>query len=364
MNLRITNAKGAFDITTIVPSVKWSGDYQQAARSLDFSLLSSPTDKNVPVVDCPPGTAVQMIENNEILFDGFVATRMKNTESSLIESSCFDRGLYLKQNKKIYSFSSTTPEAATRQIAADFNIKIGYLAPTNVPISRIFLSGKDSLYDIILTMYNLAAKTTKSKYHIGFRGESLYITVKEPDARTLIIKGKSNLIAANISESIADMVNAVEIYDTNGKFVREVKDDALIKLYGRMQESLKQTKTDNKAADAQKLLDDGGMSQKITVDSFGNIANVTGGTVVVQEPHTGVCGLFYIDGDSHEWKRGQYYNKLVLNFKNIMNPKEAGEMPNATGSNTASSSTTSWARRIDPLTGKEYTSEPIPWGGG
>ena len=71
------------------------------------------------------------------------------------------------------------------------------------------------------------------------------------------------------------------------------------------------------------------------MENLGNIANVTGGTVVVHEPYTGVYGMFFIDSDTHTWKNGQYYNSLVLNFQNIMDEQEAGSLPNKTGSNTA-----------------------------
>ena len=74
--------------------------------------------------------------------------------------------------------------------------------------------------------------------------------------------------------------------------------------------------------------------QKIIVNSLGNLANITGGTVVVREPYTGVYGLFYIDADVHTWKLGQYYNKLTLNFKNIMDEQEAGSLPNKDGGKT------------------------------
>jgi hypothetical protein len=67
---------------------------------------------------------------------------------------------------------------------------------------------------------------------------------------------------------------------------------------------------------------------------------MTGGTVVVREPYTGLYGLFYIDSDVHTWKNGLYLNKLVVNFKNIMDEKDAGTLPNATGSKTASTEST------------------------
>lgn len=79
------------------------------------------------------------------------------------------------------------------------------------------------------------------------------------------------------------------------------------------------------------------MKQTITVDCLGNTANTAGGSVVVREPYTGLYGLFYIDSDVHEWKRGQYYNKLTLNYKRMMDEQEAGSLPNAGGESTGQS---------------------------
>lgn len=193
------------------------------------------------------------------------------------------------------------------------------------------------LYKIIATAYTLASRTTGKQYHIGFRGAQLFVTEKGPDERTLVIAGKSNLIAANTSESIESMVNAVAIYDAAGNLVRTQEDAEAIARYGRMQEVLKQTKKDDKASEAQKLLDGGGVKQTITVDCLGNTANTAGGSVVVREPYTGLYGLFYIDSDVHEWKRGQYYNKLTLNYKRMMDEQEAGSLPNAGGESTGQS---------------------------
>ena len=36
------------DITNLLINVIWSGDYNSCARKLEFSLISSPMDKNIP----------------------------------------------------------------------------------------------------------------------------------------------------------------------------------------------------------------------------------------------------------------------------------------------------------------------------
>jgi hypothetical protein len=56
---------------------------------------------------------------------------------------------------------------------------------------------------------------------------------------------------------------------------------------------------------------------------------------VLREKYTGLYGVFYIDGDIHTWENGLYNNKLTLDFKKLMDEKEVGSLPNATGSKTA-----------------------------
>ncbi len=142
------------------------------------------------------------------------------------------------------------------------------------------------------------------------------------------------MIDASTSESIENMINQVVIYNSNDKIVRTLKNSSAIQLYGVMQDYLQQQEGVDSTTEAQKLLDDNGMEQKITIDNLGNIANVTGGTVVVREPYTGLYGLFYIDSDVHTWKNGIYLNKLVINFKNMMDEKEVGSLLNKTGVKT------------------------------
>ena len=139
---------------------------------------------------------------------------------------------------------------------------------------------------------------------------------------------------ATMSQSIEDLVDRVAIYDKNDKLVKKVDDSGLIKLYGVMQNYLKQEEGEDSNAKAQKILRDNDVQQKITINNLGNIANVTGGTVVVHEPYTGLYGLFYIDSDEHTWKNGIYTNKLIVNFKNIMDEQDAGSLPNKDGSKT------------------------------
>ena len=41
------------DITNLLETVTWSGDYKSCSRKLEFSLVNSATDINIPKVDIP-----------------------------------------------------------------------------------------------------------------------------------------------------------------------------------------------------------------------------------------------------------------------------------------------------------------------
>ena len=325
MELLLHSGNGAQDAAGIAASISWSGDIAQCSRTLSFSLATSPIDANVPVADVPLGARVSLRDGGRDIFDGYVFTRQKLTESSLMEVSCYDRGIYVKRCRASKKYAGATPEGITSQLCAEFGIKPGNIAKTGVKVARNFIGA--SLYQIIQTAYTLASRSDGEAYQIRFRGDELDVVAKSVSPETLVIRGGSNLMSAAVTESIERLVSQVAIYGDNDELVATVRDDERIKLYGLLQEYVKRGKDKDANAEARKLLDDNGVSQKITVNCLGGIECVTGNAVVVQEPYTGLYGLFWIDSDAHTWKNGLYLNKLTLNFRRMMDEQEAGSLP-------------------------------------
>ena len=334
IKLTISDGANVSDVTGLCESVTWSGDYQQCVRTLEFALIQSSTDGNVPVVKCELGNLVTFSMDGRVLFLGYIFSREKSTNNSKISIKCYDRGIYVKQNKGTYKFTGQTAENIASRVCSDFGIPTGELAATGIGATRIF--NGVSLYNIIQTAYTLASQKNGKKYIARFVGDKFCVLEKKVNDETLILEGGVNLMQADVSESIEGIVNQVAIYDSSGNLARTVKNDASIRLYGLIQNRVKQASGKDVSAEANELLKKSEPEQKIKVENLGNIANVTGGTVVVHEPYTGAYGMFFIDSDTHTWKNGQYYNSLVLNFQNMMDEQEAGSLPNKTGSKTES----------------------------
>ncbi|MCI1958589.1 MAG: hypothetical protein LKJ25_03075 [Clostridia bacterium] len=310
------------DITQIVGQITWSGDYSDCSRCLEFTYIVNSDIKSLTDIKAELGANVIFYDDDgNRLFDGFIFSRDKSSESSEVTASCFDRGIYLKRNKSTYDFKNQTADGAAKAIAADFNIQAGSLAAPGISISRKFL-GVD-LYNIIETMYSLSSESTGKKYLIRFIGKKMNVVEKDNSMITEL-DSTFNLMDMTVNESIEKMINQVAIYNENDVLSRTVKDSGLISAYGLMQGYIKESKGKDATSEAQKMLDENGISQKITVNVLGNINCITGNMAKVREPHTGTTGAFYIDSDTHTWKNGQYYTKLVLDFKNIMNETSSG----------------------------------------
>ena len=325
LTLRITGQDGVSrECARFAQSLTWAGDIRECARTLDFGLLAD------PIIPCDMGSRAAFAVDGQEVFNGFVFSRGRDMdgEGHIIDFSCADRGLYLKRNEAEYKFPAMTPDAITRRICADFGIKVGALAQPGVSIRRNFPG--TSLYAMVATAYTLVAEQTGERYAIRFRGEALEVVAKRKGPETLVIQPKSNLRGGRVDESIEAMINQVAVHDKYGVRIATHTNAEAVKLYGLMQAHLSQSKDRDSAKEAKKLLEDNGVSQKITVTVNGNPRLMAGDCVVMREPVTGLYGLFWIDSDTHTWsKDGDYSTRLTLNFRNIMDEQEAGSLPKA-----------------------------------
>lgn len=327
ISLRITSSSGTRDITQLAQAVTWAGSYNQCGRTLDVTYAVSSVDKRLPAVPSDLGSVAQLYRDGEEIFRGNCFTRQRDPAGNVLTVSYTDGGFYLKRNKASYKFRSMTPEAIARRICQDYGITPGNLAVTGASLSRNFPGV--SLYQIIQTAYTLASTTTGKKYMLRFRGAVLDVVAKEKTDSTPVLKPGSNIISLSVTESVENMINRVVITDENDNRAAVREDTEAIALYGLMQTVLKQQTGVDSDAEAKKLLEDNGAEQKITVTNLGNPSLIAGNCVVLREPVTGLYGLFWIDSDTHTWKNGIYQNKLVLNFRNLMDEAEAGSLPSA-----------------------------------
>ncbi len=314
MNLYLVT-NDILDITAFVTSATLSGDYRSVSRTLDFGIIQSSNDPNIPKLVLKLGDKIQLVESGKVLFHGIVWERSRATDGTEISFMARDFGVYLNKNKGTYNFKNATPEAIATKVCKDFGIEVGDVAKTGVPISRKFFA--NTLYEIIMTAYSMASD---KKYHCIFVGKKFFVMEKGILAAKDI--NLSNLMTSSMSESLEEMTNKVDIYSKNEKFIKSLKNHKDIEMYGVLGDFYKIRGKENYNAQAKKKLQ--GVSSKITVTNFGDVSYIAGRKVKYEDPFSKAAGFFYIDDDQHRWKNGIYSNKLTLNFENLMDEKESG----------------------------------------
>ena len=272
INLKIVNSNGKItDITNLIQKVTWSGDYKQAARKLEFSILSNQYDKSIPSVDIKEGYMAYFSEGKKELFRGFIYS-IKKTTNENIEYMAYDHAQKLVNIKVNYNFKSQTAKQITEQILKDYEkygLKKGTILDDNVPYSKVFIGV--SMYDTIMSAYTNAHNENKKEYMCFSKEGKIYTTLKGDVKLKIQFKEKENIISSSYKSSIENIVNKVIIVDDAGNKIGEKRNDKSIELYGLFQEVIKaESKTTEETTSTNEISVQAntGMSTKSSSNSY------------------------------------------------------------------------------------------------
>lgn len=306
------------DLAQLVQTMSWSGSVRQTARELS-ATLAVPRDGSVTPPALREGAYLTLRRAGETVFTGPLLTATTSSQDSLVDLSALDRGRFLVGNEGWYSFSGVAPETAAAAIARDYGIPVGALAAAGVSVSRKFPGV--ALDKIIRTLYGLAGEQNGKRYLVRFTGTGELEVVEKPSSASLSIV---STMAVTNTWDITNLQNSVAIRTQEGALVRRVEDGASVALNGRLEHVITQRDGEDAGKEAQAWLEDNGLQQNLTVETLGDPRLITGAAVLLKDTGSGVSGLFWIDSDTHTWKNGQYYCKLTLNFRNLVDDTRAG----------------------------------------
>ena len=354
------------DITNLLINVTWSGDYKSCSRKLEFSLISSSIDKNIPKIDIPLMSMILFYEDDNELFRGFVYEREKSSDNSM-NFLCYDYCAKLNDIKVSYNIKNQTASSIYSKALSEYGLSKGDIVEASTPIKKVFLG--TTIYDMVMTAYTEESKKTGKKYMLYSKEDKFYSMEKGKTKLKLSFEEGKNILSSNFKESVSKMVNKVLIIDDNGNKVSEVKNDEWLKTYGLFQDVYKKEENKDSNAEAKAMLN--GVEQSCSLSGFGDTTCITGYGVQVKDTHTGLVGLFYIDSDTHTWEGGNYTIDLELNFKNIMNEVSAGQdektesNSNSSSSNNSNSSGASASEKANKALAfcKGKLGTPYLWGG-
>ncbi|MBS4903494.1 MAG: hypothetical protein KHZ96_13665, partial [Coprobacillus sp.] len=226
------------DITQLVEKVTWSGDYKQASRKLEFSIISNKYDKKIPIVDIKEGYMVFFYEDKKELFRGFIYSIEKTADTT--SYMAYDHAQKLVNIKVNYNFKNKTASQITTQMLDDYSkygLKKGSIVSDGVSWSKVFIGV--SMYDTIMSAYT-NSHASNGKEYMCYAKEGKICTALKGDIKLDVqFKEKENIISTTYKSSIENVVNRVIIVDDSGNKIGEEKNSNSIDLYGLFQEVVK-----------------------------------------------------------------------------------------------------------------------------
>ena len=316
------NNNEKLDISDLVSKVTIQGDYTQGARRLDCSYMASSLDSNIPIAQIQEFNFMYFYQDNKLVFMGTIYEISKDSSNNLITFYAYDEGVRTLKTKATYNFVDKTVTEIVNIIVKEFNIPCESFIKSDIKITKIFLS--QTLYDIFMSIYTIVSQNTGKKYMLEWTVEGK-MRIVEKGIITLDVAFEEgyNLMSSSYTVNLDNIINRIAIYDEAYNYIKDVRDEESIKLYGIFQDAIKQTNNTDVTEEAKSKLK--GVERKCTLSGFGDYTCVTGRGVKIKDTYTGLVGLFYIDADTHTWENGIYSIDLELNFKNIMNEMDKSE---------------------------------------
>lgn len=312
-------------VTDFVTQVTWSGANTEASRTLTFSLVYSPNDKEMNPPLLSKGDVVTFYHCGKRIFVGHITQRDRTGEGTTTNYTAKDLMHNMLQSHITKKYKKKTPEYIAKDVCKQLGIKTGSLAKTSHKINKHY--GTDNpAYNVIMKAYYKASQDNKKEYMPRMNGDKFEVIEKGKMVEGFVLKDNANIIQSRESENVDEMVNKVIIYNSKNKKIGEVKKSDWIKKYGTYQSVLTSSKSKGKSK-AKKMLK-GGTKEMELGECLGNIRCIAGRGVYVRDDRAGMKGKFWIQSDTHTWQDGIHKMSLVLTLKNVTeNPSMSYNKP-------------------------------------
>ncbi|WP_329758935.1 hypothetical protein [Allisonella histaminiformans] len=314
------------DITDYVTKLTWSGDSDQAARKVDFSIVYNMANKDKAFIplDLKVGGFIYLYYqesamSDEIeIFEGRIFYRKRQSEGYAFDFTCFDDMIYLAKSN-MRAIISGTASAAITQVCNEIQIPVGTL-PADLSCKVNFICDDKSCTEAIrMILDNQQAadlSNGKDTYYLPVCINGKVNIIKKGELITgYIATADTNITAAEHSENIENMVNRIKAVDDNGTVCQMFTNNDDVKHFGMIQKIYKmQPPKDGETVDNVKAAKAKLSRQKdeSSLKGTGYIQCITGYAIQVQEEQ--LKGKFYIKSDTHTFDNGIHTMDLTLEY--------------------------------------------------
>lgn len=314
------NAASHQDISNYVIQATWSGDTDQAARKLEFTIAYNTAEKDAAFVplNLLLGGIIEASDVDEAIetpiFIGRIFFRKRASDSFTFEFTCYDNMVYLAKSNIRANFKDIDVTSAVKKVCGSIGLETADNIPS-IPTVVNFIADDKSGTEVLQMLFDKAKADQGKNYRAISIGRKITVVERGETIENYIADSSVNVISAEHSESLEDMVNKVVAVNDDGSVGQIFTTDDEIGKYGTIQKIYKiqppksGESVDNVTA-AKALLK--APKEESSLKALGNIQCISGYAITVQEEQ--LKGKFTIKSDTHHFENGIHTMDLTLEY--------------------------------------------------
>ena len=316
INLILYRDGKTYDISELVESIKWKGRKGSAARSVSISLLDCKGAQSG--IDVTKGHQLIFSYKGKELFRGMIMSQQQS-ESFKMPITAYDNGIYLSNNKDTFVYENKTVHDIFIDVCKRFGIKYSDVAKTSYKIPELTKS-KTTAWDAILDAISQDFKATGTKYYVNSSKGVLSLIKRRENILQWVLETGGNIMSYTYKKSIEDIKTRLKILSDEDKVYAVKKNTELEKKIGIFQDiekkddDLSEAKLQEHIKETLKEISTPEISLSVEALGIPDVISGVGVYVIIDE--LGIKRTFYVDEDTHTFKRGSHTMNLTLNSVN------------------------------------------------
>lgn len=305
--LHLLKGNKLINITPLVGTIGRRSNGKELGEEITFNIAHSEA-RHIPNNPCDIGDVVVLMNRNEEITRAIIAEESRSGRNP-ISYTGFDYAFYLNKSNMRIQFVKMRADQCIRKVLTEYGVPIGKIVPIPTVVNEIYPNDKPS--DIIREILEMAERKLGIKYLMEMRHGKLYIEKR----KDLVVKayyqlydnGFENDVSKVISNpsrtrSISDMINSIQVVDSEDKLLLTKSDSKMMSRYGKLQKVI-QLDQDEKLSATQiannELKELSKIAESVSIELLGD-DNVRAGRLFdVEEPITGIKGRYLITDVDH-----------------------------------------------------------------
>jgi hypothetical protein len=314
-----------YNISRLLSRAEWSGDIQQAPRTLRVTLLWSDTDDRYPralIGNIQCGDRMVLYADNGVqLFTGRIFDLGRTLGETTRTYTLYDSCIHLTKSDIVHNFYKTSPEDVARITCALVGVSGGHMA-SGAGLELSFAHIGKGAYNAILGAYTQVAQITQKEYYVHEQDGAVCVDEIGAVMARRTLSSSTDIVKASYTSNLDNAVTRVIVATSAGKIVDTISQG--VEQYGILQKVTEPEKGEDPAAKAREMLvgPDNKASLSEIIGGPDALDLVAGNTVAVHEPVTGMYGVFYIVSDTHTFENAHHKVSLGLAFEVAMTKEE------------------------------------------